>query len=86
MTRGRIVLVGTGTGIGKTHLGVALVQALAAAGIEVAGLKPVESGVGTGPSDADLLAGASSFHVKPPRRPTGWPPRSPPTWQHHGKG
>ena len=66
MTRKRIVLVGTGTGIGKTHLGVALVQALAAAGVEVAGLKPVESGVGTGPTDADLLTGASSFRAKQP--------------------
>jgi dethiobiotin synthetase len=64
--RRRIVLVGTGTGIGKTHVGVALVGALAAAGMEVAGLKPVESGVGSGISDAERLAGASSFHVKPP--------------------
>jgi dethiobiotin synthetase len=62
----RIVLVGTGTGIGKTHLGVALVTALRAAGVEVAGLKPVESGVGTGPSDAELLQGASSFRVPDP--------------------
>jgi dethiobiotin synthetase len=66
----RIVLVGTGTGIGKTHAGVALVKALAFAGLEVAGLKPVESGVGTGISDAGLLAEAGTFHVKqlPPYR------------------
>lgn len=62
----RIVLVGTGTGIGKTHLGVALVRALAASGVEVAGLKPVESGVGSGVTDAELLAGAGVFHVKQP--------------------
>jgi dethiobiotin synthetase len=66
----RIVLVGTGTGIGKTHLGVALVRALGSAGLAVAGLKPVESGVGMGISDADLLATAGTFHVKqePPYR------------------
>ncbi|UQA61490.1 dethiobiotin synthase [Polyangium aurulentum] len=60
----RIVLIGTGTGIGKTHAGVALVSALAAAGVEVAGLKPIESGVSTGPTDASALAAVGSFHVK----------------------
>jgi len=60
----RVVLIGTGTGIGKTHAGVALVSALAAAGVQVAGLKPIESGVSTGPTDAGALAAASSFHVK----------------------
>ena len=67
MDRGRIVLVGTGTGIGKTQLGVALLTALTSAGVEVAGLKPVESGVQDNvTTDAQLLAGAASFHVKPP--------------------
>ncbi len=66
MAQQRIVLVGTGTGIGKTHLGVALVHALAAAGAEVAGLKPVESGVGDGVSDAERLAAVGTFHVKQP--------------------
>jgi dethiobiotin synthetase len=64
--RPRIVLLGTGTEIGKTHVGVALVAALRDAGTEVAGLKPVESGVGSGVSDGERLAGASSFHVKQP--------------------
>jgi dethiobiotin synthetase len=65
--RERVVLIGTGTGIGKTHLGVTLLRALAAAGIEAAGLKPVESGVGTGTtSDSALLAEAALFHVKRP--------------------
>ncbi len=64
---GRIVLVGTGTGIGKTHLGVALVKALADTGAEVAGLKPVESGVVAGePCDASRLSAVSTFHVKLP--------------------
>jgi dethiobiotin synthetase len=62
----RIVVVGTGTEIGKTHVGVALVTALAAAGHEVAGLKPVESGVGTGVTDSELLGRAGTFHVKQP--------------------
>src|SRR5262249_49159887 len=66
VTRQRIVLLGTGTGIGKTHVGVALVSALRDAGIEVAGLKPVESGIGEGVSDTERLRGASSFHVKHP--------------------
>jgi dethiobiotin synthetase len=61
----RLVLVGTGTGIGKTHTGVALTSALAADGIQVCGLKPIESGVGSGPSDAQLLAAVSTFPVKP---------------------
>jgi dethiobiotin synthetase len=62
----RIVVVGTGTGIGKTHVGVALVTALAAAGQEVAGLKPVESGIGTEVTDTELLDRAATFHVKQP--------------------
>lgn len=66
MERQRIVLVGTGTGIGKTHLAVALVRALARAGAEVAGLKPVESGIGVGESDSSLLAAVATFHVKQP--------------------
>ena len=59
-------MVGTGTGVGKTHLSVALVRALAAAGHLVAGLKPVESGVGAGVTDAELLDRAGTFHVKQP--------------------
>lgn len=61
----RVVIVGAGTGIGKTHLGVALVRALVQAGEQVVGLKPIESGVGEGISDGELLAGAGMFHVKP---------------------
>ena len=58
------MVVGTGTGVGKTHLGVALLRALALKGVATAGLKPVESGVGAGVSDAELLDGAAMFHVK----------------------
>jgi dethiobiotin synthetase len=74
---GRLVIVtGTGTGIGKTHVSVAVLHALRRAGARVAGVKPVESGIktsqpddsppGQGNSDAALLAAASSFHVKHP--------------------
>ena len=65
----RIVIVGTGTGIGKTHLGIALVAAAARRGWSVAGLKPVESGVPADApgEDAAALAAASSFHVKHPQ-------------------
>jgi dethiobiotin synthetase len=63
--RGRVVVVtGTGTEIGKTHIAAALVRH-AAVGRRVAGVKPVESGVSRGsPTDADALAAASTFHVK----------------------
>jgi dethiobiotin synthetase len=65
---GRLIVVsGTGTGIGKTHIGEALLLAWARRGKRVAGLKPVESGV-TDPadpsSDGARLARAASFHVK----------------------
>ncbi|APR83890.1 Dethiobiotin synthetase [Minicystis rosea] len=66
MRMSRIVVVGTGTGIGKTHLGISLLRALASAGVSVAGLKPIESGVGAGPTDAELLDRAGMFHVKHP--------------------
>lgn len=63
---GRLIVVsGTGTGIGKTHFTEALLLALGARGLRVAGLKPIETGF-TDPeaSDAARLERASSFHVK----------------------
>jgi dethiobiotin synthetase len=61
-----IILTGTGTGIGKTHLGEALLLAWALASRRAAGLKPIESGVAPGiVTDAQRLARASTFHVKP---------------------
>jgi len=75
---GRLVVVsGTGTGIGKTHLAVALTLAwtsvLRDAGVQcqVLGLKPVESGVTKGElgDDAKRLEQASTFHVKRPPPP-----------------
>ncbi len=67
-----LVVTGTGTGIGKTHVSAALLvqwaRALAASGLtqpRVAGLKPVESGVVPGvTTDAETLERASTFHVK----------------------
>ncbi|HVJ19099.1 MAG TPA: aminotransferase class I/II-fold pyridoxal phosphate-dependent enzyme [Polyangiaceae bacterium] len=56
----RIVVLGTGTEVGKTHVGVLLARRLREAGASVLALKPVESGsiTVTGP-DAAALAAAS---------------------------
>lgn len=59
----RIAVVGTGTGIGKTHATLALLQALVARGDRALGLKPIESGfdeLAPGASDGEQLARASS--------------------------
>ncbi|MGH7434966.1 MAG: dethiobiotin synthase [Polyangiaceae bacterium] len=63
---GRLVVVsGTGTGIGKTHVAEALLLALGHRGIRAAGIKPVETGFDGSPtSDEARLARASPFHVK----------------------
>ncbi|WP_437754997.1 ATP-dependent dethiobiotin synthetase BioD [Sorangium sp. So ce1389] len=62
----RVAVVGTGTGVGKTHASVALVAALAARGASVCGLKPIESGVdGSSTTDADQLALVSSVYPDP---------------------
>src|SRR5689334_11303421 len=62
----RIVILGTGTGVGKTHVSLALGRALAArrsAGAQprrFALLKPIESGFSPdAPSDASRLAAES---------------------------
>ena len=67
-----LVVTGTGTSIGKTHLTAALLGAwsrmLVESGTprpEIAGLKPVETGVAPGAAnDAETLEQASTFHVK----------------------
>src|SRR5579872_6723621 len=60
-----VVVSGTGTGIGKTHVAEALLLALGQRGLRAAGVKPVETGFDGGPaSDEARLAKASSFHVK----------------------
>jgi len=61
-----VVVAGTGTEVGKTHVSVALLRAWGRRA-RVLGYKPVETGVdgGTG-EDARRLLEASTFHVKRP--------------------
>jgi dethiobiotin synthetase len=60
----RIVVIGTGTGVGKTWLSTELLRVLRAQGRRAIGLKPVESGVDPAlPTDADNLA---RFSSRPP--------------------
>jgi dethiobiotin synthetase len=62
----RIAVVGTGTEVGKTHVTVALVAALAARGAHVSGLKPIESGIATAAlTDAERLASVSTVFSEP---------------------
>src|SRR5690606_34421083 len=66
MTR-RIVLLGTGTGVGKTYVGCALTAALNELGAPTLALKPIESGVRPGePSDAQRLRAASPLRPNMP--------------------
>jgi 8-amino-7-oxononanoate synthase len=63
----RWVVLGTGTGIGKTFAATALIRLLARDGFPVAGLKPIETGLADveGRGDAAMLA-AASFGVPLP--------------------
>jgi 8-amino-7-oxononanoate synthase len=68
--RRRWLILGTGTGVGKSFVAQGLVRQLSAAGIPAAGLKPIETGVTAGLeelSDAAQL-GRLSFHVKLPEQ------------------
>lgn len=65
----RCVVLGTGTGVGKTYVSRALVRLYAQRAVPVAGLKPVETGLAV--PDSDLLSDSAvlertSFHVKHP--------------------
>ncbi|MEO6420572.1 MAG: AAA family ATPase, partial [Polyangiaceae bacterium] len=61
---GRVVLVtGTGTGIGKTHVACQLV-ALAGGRGTACGFKPIETGVTGEGADVAALRAVSTFHVK----------------------
>jgi dethiobiotin synthetase len=68
----RVVVLGCGTGVGKTRVSVALTHELTRAGRATLGLKPIESGVrydarGPAPgSDAHALAAASSGRIEVP--------------------
>jgi dethiobiotin synthetase len=74
----RLIVAGTGTGVGKTHVACALLRHLVARGTPFVGLKPIETGLGAGvtsdqcrllraalgmPVSGELPAG---FHVKQP--------------------
>jgi dethiobiotin synthetase len=63
---GRLIVVsGTGTGIGKTHFSESLLLVLGHYYRRVAGVKPIETGMGEATvSDAARLERVSSFHVK----------------------
>jgi dethiobiotin synthetase len=57
-----VVIAGTDTGVGKTFVGCALARAVARSGRRVLAVKPVESGCGDGPREAEdgaLLAAAT---------------------------
>jgi dethiobiotin synthetase len=55
-----LFVTGTDTGVGKTRVACALLRALAARGMDVGAMKPVETGVGpAGPLDAQALRAAS---------------------------
>jgi dethiobiotin synthetase len=61
-----VVVGGTGTGVGKTHVACALLRAWCAERPGVVGWKPVETGASTPPGpDQAALAAAGAFHVKP---------------------
>ena len=67
----RVVILGCGTGVGKTWLSVALLRALVRRGLPALGLKPVESGIqreahshaAPAGSDAAALAAAGSVQT-----------------------
>jgi dethiobiotin synthetase len=62
-----IVLVGTGTSVGKTYVAERILRAAAGARRRALGYKPLESGVSADSDSSDIarLTRASSFHVKP---------------------
>jgi dethiobiotin synthetase len=58
----RVVVLGAGTGVGKTWVSVALIEALTQAGESVLGLKPIETGIDPANpilSDAHAVGAAS---------------------------
>jgi dethiobiotin synthetase len=61
----RIVVAGTGTGVGKTTVAAALLRQARAAGHPTLGLKPIESGFVESTSDAAELADACGYAAQP---------------------
>jgi dethiobiotin synthetase len=73
----RIIVVGTGTNVGKTWLAASLCRALRDKGAECVGLKPIESGTESGGvGDAERLTSASG-RTPPPAPYRFLPPISP---------
>ncbi len=73
----RIVVLGTGTEIGKTHAAVAITAALSDMGVSVVALKPIESGVPLDPRDASTDAGSLAAFSSIPVRPQPYAFRDP---------
>lgn len=79
----RLVIVGTGTGVGKTHVTCALLAAALRQGRSCLGLKPVETGIVEGAPSLEedgerLRAGSAAvFHVKQKAPYRFLPPISP---------
>jgi dethiobiotin synthetase len=67
----RVVVLGTGTAVGKTYVSCALIRALRGHGASAIGLKPVETGVRGNDSkfhttDAQLLERAAELAIRAP--------------------
>jgi dethiobiotin synthetase len=73
-----LFVTGTDTGVGKTHVAVALLAALRAAGVRAVGMKPVAAGVAPGADvNADVAALAAADGIEVPlaeRNPYGFAP------------
>lgn len=62
-----VFVTGTDTGVGKTHVAVALLAALAASGLHVVGMKPVAAGIDAGADvNEDVAALAAAGNVDAP--------------------
>lgn len=59
-------VTGTDTGVGKTRVAVALIQALRARGLRVAGMKPVAAGAEPGALNEDVAALRAASNVDAP--------------------
>jgi dethiobiotin synthetase len=66
---GGIFITGTDTGVGKTRVACALVRALRATGVRVAGMKPIAAGIDDGMQlNADVAALAEADGLEVPLR------------------
>jgi len=59
-------VTGTDTGVGKTRVAVALIHALRARGLRVAGMKPVAAGAAPGALNEDVVALRTASNVEAP--------------------